>query len=99
MERVIQQNTFHQIHEKLVEVKKAVPKELVGTRTISTPGYGGVRAVAYDNSYLQGSIINSATAYVAPRLSPVQGRMDGYSSYGAPSYGPIGYGGSYEWRI
>ena len=93
VEKVIQQNTFHQIHEKLVEVKKAVPKELAGARTVTTGGHGGGRGVAYNNGYVQGSNMTSANAYVGPRFAPPQGGRGGYPSYSTPTYGPIGYGG------
>eukprot|EP00250_Pteridium_aquilinum_P011277 c19959_g1_i1 orf=517-1914(-) len=94
VEIVLQENTFHEIHDKLVEVKKAVPRENSAGRT-GRGGFGAGRGGgSYNSGYGQGNNSSSGGAYNGPRYtSPSSGR-GGFASHGPASYGTSAYGGA-----
>ncbi|KAH7300285.1 hypothetical protein KP509_24G054300 [Ceratopteris richardii] len=93
VERVLQQNTFHEIHEKLVEVKKAIPKEQSSGRTSGGSGFAGGRGGYSQNyGYGQGEDSNLGNAFNGPRYGTLAGR-GGFHSYGPPPYGSPGFAG------
>ncbi|XP_047956968.1 heterogeneous nuclear ribonucleoprotein 1-like [Salvia hispanica] len=90
----VMQKSFHELTGKLVEVKRAVPKDGIGSSNIGYNGrLGDARSPTSFNSYQQGSYVpvNSRYGYF-----PGYGNVAGYP-YGAGMYGggypSGGYGG------
>ncbi|KAG9146759.1 hypothetical protein Leryth_005088 [Lithospermum erythrorhizon] len=92
VERVLQK-TFHELSGKMVEVKRAVPKEQ-SPGPIRSPlvgyNYGFARANNLLNSYAQGYNLGSVGGYglrMDGRFSPVGSGRTGFSQFGSPAYG------------
>nr|GMC70624.1 heterogeneous nuclear ribonucleoprotein 1 [Ipomoea batatas] len=100
--------TFHQLNGKMVEVKRAVPKELTPSPIRSPLGgynYGLSRINNFLNGHAQGYSPNTVGAYgvsMDGRFSPMAGGRSGFAPFGSgydmglnfePGLTP-GYGGS-----
>ncbi|KAH9311879.1 hypothetical protein KI387_026914, partial [Taxus chinensis] len=84
VDNVLEQ-TFHELKEKTVEVKRAIPKEMSSGNSRGPAG----RGAGYGGPYMQGYGPSPVGAY-GVRLPLAR---SGYSPYGpAPAYGPTGYG-------
>ncbi|KAI4378248.1 hypothetical protein MLD38_015752 [Melastoma candidum] len=93
-------NTFHELNGKMVEVKRAVPKELSPGPTRSPLGgynYGISRVNNFLSGYTQGYTPRAVGGYglrMDGRFSPVGGSRSGFPAFGlnfdtglSPSYG------------
>lgn len=100
--------SFHELNGKMVEVKRAVPKELSPGPSRSPLGgynYGLSRVNSFLNGYTQGYSPSTVGGYglrMDDRLSPISGGRSGYPPFGSgygvgmnfePGLNP-GYGGS-----
>ncbi|KAK8705969.1 hypothetical protein V6N13_049553 [Hibiscus sabdariffa] len=106
---IVLHKTFHELKGKLVEVKRAVPKELSPV-PIRNPAigynYGLSRAANFLNGYAQGYNLSPLTTFgvrMDGRLSPLPTGRSGFPPFGNNGYGlgvdmepgmRPGYGGS-----
>ncbi|XP_047980536.1 heterogeneous nuclear ribonucleoprotein 1-like isoform X1 [Salvia hispanica] len=85
--------TFHELNGKMVEVKRAVPKELSpGPSRSPLVGYnyGFTRPSNFLNSYAPGYNLSSVGGYgvrMDGRYSPLASGRAGFSPFGSPAYG------------
>lgn len=83
VEKAVQKN-FLELHDKTVEVKKAVPKEVSGR-------FGG-RGTPFSGGYGQSNSGSPAPGYGGPQYLPSPGGRGSFPPYVPPLYGAPGYG-------
>ncbi|XP_038691141.1 heterogeneous nuclear ribonucleoprotein 1-like isoform X3 [Tripterygium wilfordii] len=85
--------TFHELNDKMVEVKRAVPKELSpGPSRSSLMGYnyGLSRANNFLSAYAQGYNMSSVAGFgvrMDGRLNTLAGGRSGFPTFGSTAYG------------
>ncbi|XP_042003523.1 heterogeneous nuclear ribonucleoprotein 1-like [Salvia splendens] len=85
--------TFHELNGKMVEIKRAVPKELSPGPSRSPPvgyNYGFTRPSSFMNNYAQGYNLSPVGGYgvrMDGRYSPLASARAGFSHFGSPAYG------------
>lgn len=87
--------TFHELNNKMVEVKRAVPKELSPGPSRSPLGgynYGLSRVNSFLNGYTQAYTPSAVGGYGLGRFSPVAGGRSGFAPFGSG----YGMGMNYE---